>query len=239
MNDQFDFPIFTVYGNDYFEEDLHEMIEIQHIIEEIKEDINNSSLKLKELGHQLNFYLNNIINLEKKFKCKNQLIVFTNKTNQIAIYDRDQINDKVELLIQEYEGVEEEICKNLLDNLNDDEILPETDKKFKINNKQYKKLNELVQQYNDLFIQYEYFNYDLNEHYYDYNEILEDIKKSLSKIQMMEIVDEKTYDDEFESFDNDKHDLLITKDKINNKWQLIYLRKENKYEFLDLIKQYS
>lgn len=239
MDDKFDFPVYAIYGDEYFEEDLQELVEIQFAIGEIHDDINETNQKLEDVGAKLNFYINNIIEMEEKFDYKNNLIIFSEEgedDKEVLIYEREFVNNHVEELVEEYgDKWNEEHYDEIMDEVGDI-ILPNTDKRYNVNDKQYQRLNDLVDEYNNLFNQYEYYAYELNVHYADYDEILSEVKESIANISLMEVHESGT---ELEKFDEDRHELLITKDRIDNKWKFIYLNKENKEEFLQEINKHK
>lgn len=217
-----DFPIFSIHGN-YLSEEIEQAVNLRNSIAELTEVVEEFNKHLVNTGTKLNIYINNTIKRDKPFNFIDNMIVFSGE-NEISIYSHDEVDEILDG--QELCDLEEE---ELFD------MLPPTNDKFKLNKKQSAKCAELVDEYNSIFDEYECFLYDLEEctHWYTY--IIEGFKEELTEIKLFDLKKGETQINE--PFNEDKHELLITRDIETNDWKLIYIRKEDKDKFMKIIEE--
>lgn len=219
-NLKIDFPIFSIHGN-YLSEEIEQAVNLRSSIVELTDIIENCNKQLINSGKKLNIYLNNIINRKTPFDFVDNMVVFSGE-NEISIYSHQEVDEILD-------GQD-------LDDLSEDELfnmLPPTDDKFKLNKKQSAKCAELMEEYNNLYDDYECYLYDLEECTHWYNYIIEGFKENLTEIKLFDLKKgEKPIN---EPFNEDKHELLITKDEDLGTWKLIYIRKEDKEKFMKII----
>jgi hypothetical protein len=217
---EIDFPIFSVHGN-YLDEDIEQAVNLRATILELSENIDEVNKELKNLGQKLNIYINNTVKRKKPFDFLHEMIIFSDK-NEISFYPHEIIEQYMEESEEELE--EEEVFG----------LLPPTDDKAILNQKQTQRCMELIESYNQLFMEYEYMLYDLEECNNWYGFIIDGVKEELSEIKLFD-VKSKDESDIMEAFDDDIHELLITRDTDTKKWKFIYIRKEDRQKFIDYI----
>ena len=200
------FPIFTIECEE-LQEEIENVLELKEEIEELKSDIEEASSEMEISGKKLNFYVNNIINYDKKFNYKNHVIIF------------DDLNN---LYLYSYKDVKKlgfELDKETLS----------TKKALhtqKINIKQIERCLNLIMEHNDNFYDYEYLKDDYSDAIEEYNDIIDDVKKTISKDNF------KSEDKTIVPFNEDLHELLMVKLK-NDEWKFIYFEKQYKEEILN------
>lgn len=223
MTNEIDFPVFTITGDDFFDKEVETAIKLRMEIDESIDKIDEMNDKLTDIGVKLNLYLNNIVKLNKPFDYLEDIIIFKNETTA-SVYKN-------------------EIFENLLDELDvdeDDDILyenlPAPISQFTLNKKQANRCMKLIDDYNDLYAYYEDEVYDYNVYLSWYDYIIDEVKEHLSEIKLLEVNKGMTKDDLIlEPFNDEIHELLMTQNVNDDSWHFVYLRKEDKEKFLDLI----
>jgi len=219
------FPIFSIYGN-YLDEDIEQAVNLRYTIYELSSDVDEINKELINLGLKLNLYINNIIQKEKTFDFTNEMILFTD-VNEISFYPHQIVEDLLDKSNEE-EITEEEIC----------EKLPKTKNRVKLNSKQIKRCSILVDSYNELFIEYECTLCDLDECNSWYNFVIDGIKEELMNVKLFDIKSNNKVE-ELEPYNEDIHELLITKDADTKKWKCIYIHKDNREKFMEYVEYYK
>lgn len=222
LNQTIDFPIYTVDGNQNLNEHVNIAIQIQMELEKLSLEVDNIDEELNKAGQQINIYVNNIIKLKEPFDFSEQIIHF-NKNDELCIYTHEEVRETISN--KEYKDLDDLL-----------EQLPEKDSmyKFKINKKQTNRCMDLIENYNLIWQKYESNQNQIESYIKQYNDLLNDVKNILSQIQIFEI-NKNQNNVETESFNNKKHELLITKD--NNKWKWVYVEKKNVNKLLKIMNE--
>lgn len=156
-----DFPIFTI-ESDELQEEIENALELKEEIEELKAEIDEKKNEMESSGKKLNFYVNNILNYEKKFNYKNHVIIF------------DDLNN---LHLYSYKDV-----KKLGFELDEETLSTKTSLySQKVNFKKIERCLNLITEHNDNLYDYEDIKEDYNDAIDEYNEIIESVKDIMSK----------------------------------------------------------
>jgi hypothetical protein len=221
-----DFPIFTVSVDNSVLPELEEAVQLQLSMEKLLMIIEDVDKTLIQKGNKINMFLNNIKD-NITFDYNSQFLTFDSDTN-ISIYSHD-------------------VMDNILDEaeknghyLEDDEIfdsLPISDNIISVNKKQMKKCIELTEDYNSVYNLYENSVYELNDTTAYYTELINRIKKYLSEIKIFDMTETEN-DEEMELFDEEKHEMLIVKEKeTDDDYKIIYINKENVDDLVEILSE--
>ena len=234
-NNNLDFPVFTVCNNEYLKEDIEIMIDLQDLIDEISIDIESIGNELIELGNKLNFYINNIVSVTPQFNFKKNIIIFaSDNKSEFYICDRTEISDYIKKIKINQDCACNASVSEELKNIKE-EIKALNKPPFSVNSKQFKRITDLINEYNEMHLELEYCGYEFNLYSEQYNEIFDAIKSMLSGTYLADLNEDNDF--YVELYDENVHDLLLTRNDCDKNWQLIYLRKEFKDEFLDNAKK--
>lgn len=234
-NNNLDFPVFTVCNNEYLKEDIEIMIDLQDLIDEISIDIESIGNELIELGNKLNFYINNIVSVTPQFNFKKNIIIFaSDNKSEFYICDRTEISDYIKKIKINQDCACNASISEELKNIKE-EIKALNKPPFSVNSKQFKRIADLINEYNEMHLELEYCGYEFNLYSEQYNEIFDAIKSMLSGTYLADLNEDNDF--YVELYDENVHDLLLTRNDCDKNWQLIYLRKEFKDEFLDNAKK--
>ncbi len=234
-NNNLDFPVFTVCNNEYLKEDIEIMIDLQDLIDEISIDIESIGNELIELGNKLNFYINNIVSVTPQFNFKKNIIIFaSDNKSEFYICDRTEISDYIKKIKINQDCACNASISEELKNIKE-EIKVLNKPPFSVNSKQFKRIADLINEYNETHLELEYCGYEFNLYSEQYNEIFDAIKSMLSGTYLADLNEDNDF--YVELYDENVHDLLLTRNDCDKNWQLIYLRKEFKDEFLDNAKK--
>lgn len=234
-NNNLDFPVFTVCNNEYLKEDIEIMIDLQDLIDEISIDIESIGNELIELGNKLNFYINNIVSVTPQFNFKKNIIIFaSDNKSEFYICDRAEISDYIKKIKINQDCACNASVSEELKNIKE-EIKALNKPPFSVNSKQFKRITDLINEYNEMHLELEYCGYEFNLYSEQYNEIFDAIKSMLSGTYLADLNEDNDF--YVELYDENVHDLLLTRNDCDKNWQLIYLRKEFKDEFLDNAKK--
>lgn len=214
-----DFPIYTVEGDKYIDLNIDNIIKIKKNMIGLTSELKKFSNLTKTSGNKLNLYINNVLGINF-FNFKKHIIIF-NKNKELCIYTQEKI--KKYIIESKYSAAE------ILENL------PITKNKFKINIKQTNKCIELLEEYNLSYYKYEDLLITFDEYKEKYNEIICNIKERLIKTNFYKIEKEKIDNYELEPFEEEKHELIITQDKITSQYKIIYLNKSDMGKFIKYI----
>lgn len=221
---EIDFPIFSICGN-YFQEEIEQAVTLRQAMEEISVIIEETGKTLNQVGAKLNIFINNVAKRDAAFDFENNFVIFS-ADNEISIYPHEIMDNILEAADEAGHYLE------------DDEImdaLPATDDKVQLNKKQMAKCIELVEAYNEVYDEYESSIYELEDCNVYYTCLIEDAKKGLAEIRLFDLTGIND-EDELEPFDEEKHDLLIVRDKDTKNWKFIYLHKGNREKLVEILK---
>jgi hypothetical protein len=228
---EYPFPIFTIQGDESFDEKVQQLATVNLSIQELSSYIVKIEDELTIFGNRLNLYINNILSIDNSFDYQNHTLVFDDN-NYIYIYKHDDL-DKFVNQLQDNDEVDEDDIHSIFNKIIDK--FP-SDLKFKLSQKSYDFCDELTNQYNLSYSEYDYSIHEVNELNEYYDDLMTNIRKELLTIKPLDVVYTDGY--EVEAFDDTKHELLITKDKESSSWKLIYINKSDKDEFLKILQKY-
>lgn len=199
------FPIFTI-ESDELNEEIKSALELKEELKELSEEMNNKKDEMNSSGKRLNFYVNNIIDYDKKFNYKNHVIIFDN-LNNLYIYSYKDIKKAGYELNKDSLQIENSLYSK------------------KVSIKQIERCLDLITTHNDNFYDYEDIKDDYDFVIDEYNEIINDVKNIISnnkinnnfnkKIHELLMVKFKNNNWKFIYFDKQYKDEII--DLINEK----------------------
>lgn len=204
-------PIYTVNGSELLDEHANIAMTLQKTIDDNYISLEILQDKLNKIGISLNIYINNIVNLSEPFDYQNNIVHFTEK-DELCIYSLEEIKNIIEI----------NKCKDF-DGLIS--FLPECNNKYQFKPKQTKRCMNIVEEYNLLMFEFNNTNKKYKSYILQYNNLLQDVKNILSNIKIFEI-DKNDLNETKESFNEKKHELLISYDNKQKKWKWVYINKK-------------
>lgn len=213
-------PMWEIEGNDKINDYAEEIAEVSLQLKSIEAEIKEINENIEGIDSRINIYLSNVLNIPD-FKQSKHAVLIRDDYN-IEIYDAKDIETS-ELDIEDYGNITGAVD------------LPEPLMTCKSGKKQTLKILNYLNEYNSLV---DDFNSSIDE-YTDYSESHEElwteVKEIVKTLKYFKLHDN---DEEVESFDINKHILLIALND-SEEWGFKYIRKEDEKEFNKLLKEES